>query len=175
MSYVKSPTRALELLWSSTTTACGWTRPWLSHNHAHDHPAHTRCSTWNRGARHLACTSVPVQLGPLHRGAGAGRCRAGACTFGARCSSVQAPRTSVHAPYRVRPSPVALAYSQNSESFLKNVGNFLTEIQTHLTHQLLLPLDRRTVWQPHRLVSNVRTAGGMLVHVRILSRCRRAG
>ena len=29
----------------------------------------------------------------LHRGAGAGRCTAGACTFGARCSSVQAPRT----------------------------------------------------------------------------------
>ena len=35
-----------------------------------ENPDFTRCGTWNRGAKHLACTSVPMQPGAL-----APRCR----------------------------------------------------------------------------------------------------
>lgn len=71
-------------------------------------PDFTRCGTWNRGARHLACTSVPVQPEAL-----APRCRCRTVHsrgLHLRCK-VQLGASAPHLGACTVRSPVARAYS----------------------------------------------------------------
>ena len=74
----------------------------------HPDPDFTRCGTWNRGARHLACTSVPVQPEAL-----APRCRCRTVHsrgLHLRCK-VQLGASAPHLGACTVRSPVARAYS----------------------------------------------------------------
>ena len=97
-------------------------------------PDFTRCGTWNRGARHLACTSVPVQPGAL-----APRCRCRTVQsrgLHLRCK-VQLGASAPHLGACTVRSPVAGTYSLMVSFEIS--GRFSFRMNAQLTRQLPRP------------------------------------